>query len=57
MDPEANLKEQLDIALRIEKGEVDLAGAMRLAELVLALDEWRLNGGFDPYTKYAATTE
>lgn len=48
MDPNANLREQLEIA----RVAVDLenAGFARLAELVLALDEWRTNGGFDPYT-------
>lgn len=64
MDPITNLKEQLDLAKRITdiQDHVDDDGNMshedleeseaygaRLAELVLALDEWRRKGGFDPY--------
>lgn len=62
MDPKANLAEQLKLVALIlnppqdssgchECGaEYDLADrAERLAELVLALDEWRRAGGFDPY--------
>lgn len=56
MDPIANLREQLDLAQRIvehgRRGHVMsslIADGERLAELVLALDEWRSNGGFDPY--------
>lgn len=60
MDPIANIKEQRDLAAAIiertdaaDRGEdatwlIDYA--QRLAELVIALDEWRTNGGFDPYT-------
>lgn len=60
MDPNANIEEQRKIAARIR--EIDSAGdygydanpeieqaAVDLAELVLALDEWRRKGGFDPY--------
>lgn len=46
MDPNANLKEQRELAeaiLALE--EVD---ATRLAELVLALDEWIAGGGSIP---------
>lgn len=84
MDPDANLKEQLDLARQIiakRDGDVpwsteteyggdsdkwgdeqdrseyfearseELGGlGSRLAELVIALDEWRRKGGFDPYT-------
>lgn len=63
MDPHANLERQRQIAREIsERGNrlesretgkgvtwslADLAD--ELAELVLALDEWRAKGGFDPY--------
>lgn len=59
MDPEANIKEQRELARSIieKRDRVISAGmdvapddAERLAELVQALDEWRLAGGFDPYT-------
>jgi hypothetical protein len=57
MDPVANLNAQLEAAraifncgtvpyLRDKKCEL----AEELAELVIALDEWRRSGGFDPYT-------
>lgn len=61
MDPKANLTQQLETAAAImaayDKDEVlaaetawDLAErAAELAELVLALNEWRTKGGFDPY--------
>ncbi len=57
MDPKANLQEQLDIAKRLvavaDKAEYepvyDLDDVARLAELVLALDEWQRKGGFSPY--------
>jgi hypothetical protein len=54
MDPVANLQEQIRLAHDLLHG-VDLPDryeiSNRLAELVLALDEWRRSGGFDPYTK------
>lgn len=65
MDPNANIAEQREIAQRIvarprtivthsddpaERYDV-VRSATRLAELVLALDEWRRGGGFDPYTE------
>jgi len=63
MDPVANLREQLVLAARIlalnhrdmsdaGRHEAEDAGE-RLAELVLALDEWRRKGGFDPYPEAA----
>lgn len=63
MDPNANLKEQLDIARRILKvwddcnadgtltaGQRDFIAdkSGRLAELVEALDGWMRTGGFCP---------
>jgi hypothetical protein len=59
MDPVANLREQRALSRRIielngrdmtdaERREAEDAGE-RLAELVIALDEWRQSGGFDPY--------
>lgn len=53
MDPIANLTEQRDLARKIQHrdhyDERNLEDVQRLAELVLALDEWRKKGGFDPY--------
>lgn len=63
MDPIANLKEQLELARRIQSAEeaedndpIDAACtkaecADRLAELVIALDEWMRKGGFSPWQK------
>lgn len=54
MDPNANLKEQLILARRIvansddETSYVNSMDAARLAELVIALDEWLRVGGFLP---------
>jgi len=54
MDPDANLKEQLEIVARINgnrdqnEGPPDLDDVYRLAELVEALNEWILTGGFLP---------
>lgn len=56
MDPHANLNEQREIALRIVVGGAYEAEIERLAELVLALDEWRTGGGFDPYGGDAQST-
>lgn len=53
MDPNENLREQLELAQKLRDDfslddlQVDRA-AMRLAELVLALDEWLRKGGFYP---------
>ena len=58
MDPKANLKEQREIVSwfldqdcedRSDDTALDLA--MRLAELVRALDEWQTSGGFSPYVQ------
>lgn len=67
MDPKANIKEQRELAKELldiwdeyngedsitaaEQSEAVADKAYRLAELVLALDEWRIKGGFDPYAK------
>jgi hypothetical protein len=53
MDPNANLNEQLELAERIAarrgiESDDDAADAARLAELVLALDDWIVQGGFLP---------
>lgn len=56
MDPVENLKQQRfyanDVQQRHAKGDHGsdfMESSWRLAELVEALDQWRLNGGFDPY--------
>jgi hypothetical protein len=52
MDPDANLKEQLEISWEFFSEKVPFPEsrekAERLAELVLALDEWLTNSGFLP---------
>jgi hypothetical protein len=48
MDPNANLKEQLDIARKLLDDPIGEDDVDRLAELVVALDEWISNGGFLP---------
>lgn len=58
MDPSANLREQLKLARRLVDGEEPddnpvavgayAVDAARLAELVIALDEWIKGGGFLP---------
>ena len=49
MDPNANLIEQRTLAARLASGNaVNEDDAMRLGELVLALDEWIGRGGFLP---------
>ena len=53
MDPNENLRQQNVLADRInaqrDRGEhIDEHDAMRLAELVLALNEWIVGGGFLP---------
>lgn len=51
MDPTSNLKEQLEIAERVLSPEDDPPRRddfVRLAELVLALNEWMTKGGFKP---------
>lgn len=55
MDPQANIERQRELAATIIQMEDEGSpeGAMEygpeLAELVIALDGWRTNGGFDPY--------
>ena len=55
MDPEANLDEQIELAIKMVDlpyaEDIEADAALRLAELVLALHEWRSKGGFDPYSK------
>jgi len=52
VDPDANLKEQLELARQLLCGEHDGVEAEmvgdRLAELVLSLHEWIGKGGFLP---------
>jgi hypothetical protein len=55
MDPNANLKEQRELTQRIMRAfdeansnGIDQEDANRLAELVQALDEWLVKGGFLP---------
>lgn len=58
MDPKANVAEQQKIARRLvseDMAQAEVADlAIELAELVIALDEWRRNGGFDPYIETRA---
>lgn len=65
MDPNANITEQRELAQRIVARPQTILShgddksdryslpdsAARLAELVIALDEWRRSGGFDPYAQ------
>lgn len=55
MDPHANLKEQRAHAEAIVNTDLTHEAvtdhAFALAELALALDEWRQSGGFDPYAE------
>lgn len=62
MDPIANIKEQRLLARKIQNMAdsdkpirgyaAELAQASdRLAELVIALDEWQRKGGFSPYAR------
>ena len=49
MDPNANIQEQLRLAKSILQQEGANEGdALRLAELVTALDKWITGGGFLP---------
>jgi hypothetical protein len=50
MDPSSNLLEQLALSHKLldDEYEVDAGDACRLAELVIALDEWIRKGGFKP---------
>lgn len=53
MDPYANIQEQEALARVLVENPDDADAAARLAELVLALVEWRAKGGFDPFAKVA----
>lgn len=52
MDPDANLEEQLELANRlvdlVDEVHTSTVDVVRLAELVLAMDEWIGRGGFVP---------
>ncbi len=54
IDPNANLREQLGLAKKLLADPTDLDDTdtlligCKLAELVLALDEWRIKGGILP---------
>lgn len=48
MDPNANLREQRELARLILSGNPSARYADRLAELVVALDSWIRAGGFMP---------
>jgi hypothetical protein len=55
MDPNKNLADLLEIAHRLVDDEdhedylaLEASGALRLAELAIALDEWIRKGGFMP---------
>lgn len=48
MDPEENIKEQIQIAHAVLDGAFFEGDVIRLAELVLSLDEWIKKGGFLP---------
>jgi len=53
MDPDTNLREQLQLAKKImrhvDKGKpIDLDDVDRLADLVVSLDDWITRGGFLP---------
>lgn len=57
MDPDENLKQQLEIAAKIlddvdNERRLDHDAAIRLAELVQSLDEWVKKGGFLPKEWY-----
>lgn len=48
MDPDANLEAQRRISERFIAGSLSIEDANKLAELMLALDEWIKAGGFLP---------
>lgn len=48
MDPNAALAEALDAARAIQDGDEEWHTADKLAERLLALDEWLTKGGFLP---------
>jgi hypothetical protein len=57
MDPKANITEQIKLARKLQfvadKAEYDVEydreDVARLADLVIALHEWQVAGGFSPY--------
>ena len=59
MDPDENIRKQLEIAMRITTEECTneqiIQGACELAELVRALDGWITRGGFIPARWHALT--
>lgn len=48
MDPDANLAEQIEIVKLAQHGAATLADFERLTDLVEALDQWIVGGGFLP---------
>ncbi len=48
MDPNANLSEMLELAHKVQNDPYRWMSAERLAELVLALDQWIRKGGAIP---------
>jgi hypothetical protein len=48
VDPDANLAEQKRIAARVLRGDPCDGDLERAADLVEALDEWLVKGGFLP---------
>jgi hypothetical protein len=48
MDPDANLKETLELAGRLVDDPETGIDATRLAELVLSLNDWISRGGYPP---------
>jgi len=48
MDPDENLAEQRRLAAEFLEPDSELLDIHRLAELVIALDEWIAGGGFLP---------
>lgn len=54
MDPVSNIEETIKLAKSLQEAfdreiPLDEHDVNRLTELVLALHEWRLGGGYDPY--------
>jgi hypothetical protein len=54
MDPNANWREQVELATRMQsRGDIrdttaDAEDGLRLSELVVALNDWISRGGFPP---------
>lgn len=53
-DPFANILEQVELARLLVEDPEHAENAARLAELVLALVEWRAKGGVDPFAAEVA---